>query len=271
VEIFENFADPSGPLSFLTRFAHVLAGVTWIGLLYFFNFVQVPAYAELSDGARSEAPAEAHLPGAVVVPLRSAADVPVRPHAARHPGRRQEHGPLPLGRRWHRDPHRHALRHHHVPQRVGRHLAQPEGRDRQRRDGRQRRRGQPRGPAAAKKAAGPRAATPSSRSPCSGSWSSPPTAGWFNASIRQHARLLAPGARAVGLHRGIGPRPGRRHRQRLQQARVRQAPADDLVRLRCCWPSSTSSAGSCCCPPEDAQPTTRSATMPAASWPAMSQ
>jgi uncharacterized membrane protein len=54
VEIFENFADPSGPLSFLTRFAHVIAGVTWIGLLYFFNFVQVPAYAEFSDGARSE-------------------------------------------------------------------------------------------------------------------------------------------------------------------------------------------------------------------------
>ena len=38
-----------------TRYGHVLAGVTWIGLLYFFNFVQVPAYAELSDGARSEA------------------------------------------------------------------------------------------------------------------------------------------------------------------------------------------------------------------------
>jgi len=55
VEIFESFADPSGPLSFLVRSAHVLAGVTWIGLLYFFNFVQVPAYAELSDGARSEA------------------------------------------------------------------------------------------------------------------------------------------------------------------------------------------------------------------------
>lgn len=55
VEIFENFADPSGPLSVLTRGAHVLVGVTWIGLLYFFNFVQVPAYAELSDGARSEA------------------------------------------------------------------------------------------------------------------------------------------------------------------------------------------------------------------------
>ncbi len=55
MEIFDAFAEPSGPLSFLTRSAHVLAGVTWIGLLYFFNFVQVPAYAELSDGARSEA------------------------------------------------------------------------------------------------------------------------------------------------------------------------------------------------------------------------
>ena len=25
---------------------HVLAGITWIGLLYYFNFVQVPALAE---------------------------------------------------------------------------------------------------------------------------------------------------------------------------------------------------------------------------------
>lgn len=55
MEIFDNFADPSGPLSVLTRGAHVIAGITWIGLLYFFNFVQTPAYAELTDGARSEA------------------------------------------------------------------------------------------------------------------------------------------------------------------------------------------------------------------------
>jgi uncharacterized membrane protein len=55
MEIFEGFTDPSGPLSLLTRGAHVLSGITWIGLLYFFNFVQVPAFAELSDGARSEA------------------------------------------------------------------------------------------------------------------------------------------------------------------------------------------------------------------------
>jgi uncharacterized membrane protein len=55
VEIFDNFTDPTGPLSVLTRAAHLISGITWIGLLYFFNFVQVPAYAELSDGARSEA------------------------------------------------------------------------------------------------------------------------------------------------------------------------------------------------------------------------
>jgi uncharacterized membrane protein len=55
VEIFDSFADPNGPLSLLTRAAHVLAGITWIGLLYFFNFVQTPAFAQLSDDARSEA------------------------------------------------------------------------------------------------------------------------------------------------------------------------------------------------------------------------
>ncbi len=55
MDIFENFVDPSGPLSMIARAGHVLVGITWIGLLYFFNFVQVPAYAEFSDGARSEA------------------------------------------------------------------------------------------------------------------------------------------------------------------------------------------------------------------------
>ena len=30
----------------LEVWAHVLAGITWIGLLYYFNFVQVPAVGE---------------------------------------------------------------------------------------------------------------------------------------------------------------------------------------------------------------------------------
>ena len=55
MELFNNFGDPGGALSVMGRFAHIISGVTWIGLLYFFNFVQVPSYAELSDSARSEA------------------------------------------------------------------------------------------------------------------------------------------------------------------------------------------------------------------------
>ena len=35
-------ADASSAIIWL----HVLAGITWIGLLYYFNFVQVPALAE---------------------------------------------------------------------------------------------------------------------------------------------------------------------------------------------------------------------------------
>jgi uncharacterized membrane protein len=55
VEIFNRFFDPAGAFEALSRTGHILAGITWIGLLYFFNFVQTPAFAQLSDGARSEA------------------------------------------------------------------------------------------------------------------------------------------------------------------------------------------------------------------------
>lgn len=55
MKIFDDFFDASGGLQFLFRFGHVLAGITWIGLLYFFNFVQVPAFAEMDPAARSEA------------------------------------------------------------------------------------------------------------------------------------------------------------------------------------------------------------------------
>lgn len=53
--LFDEFFSNSGGLHFLTRYAHVLFGITWIGLLYFFNFVQVPAFAEMEAQARSEA------------------------------------------------------------------------------------------------------------------------------------------------------------------------------------------------------------------------
>lgn len=39
----------------LSRWGHVLSGITWIGLLYYFNFVQTPAFAEFEAGARTTA------------------------------------------------------------------------------------------------------------------------------------------------------------------------------------------------------------------------
>ena len=41
--------------AFLSRWAHVVVGITWIGLLYYFNFVQVPAFAEMEPAARNNA------------------------------------------------------------------------------------------------------------------------------------------------------------------------------------------------------------------------
>jgi hypothetical protein len=55
MEILTDWMGPAGAGQILSRWGHYLAGVTWIGLLYYFNFVQVPAFAELSDAARSEA------------------------------------------------------------------------------------------------------------------------------------------------------------------------------------------------------------------------
>lgn len=39
----------------LARWWHYLAGVTWIGLLYYFNFVQTPAFVQFEAGPRTEA------------------------------------------------------------------------------------------------------------------------------------------------------------------------------------------------------------------------
>jgi uncharacterized membrane protein len=39
----------------LSRWGHYLAGVTWIGLLYYFNFVQVPSFAQFEAASRTEA------------------------------------------------------------------------------------------------------------------------------------------------------------------------------------------------------------------------
>jgi uncharacterized membrane protein len=50
MEIFEEYG-----IEFLARYAHVISGITWIGLLYYFNFVQTPAFAAFEAGPRTEA------------------------------------------------------------------------------------------------------------------------------------------------------------------------------------------------------------------------
>ena len=49
----EIFTQEGG--AFLSRWGHVLSGITWIGLLYYFNFVQVPSFAEFEAAPRTEA------------------------------------------------------------------------------------------------------------------------------------------------------------------------------------------------------------------------
>jgi len=39
----------------ITRYGHIASGITWIGLLYYFNFVQVPSFAKMEPAARSNA------------------------------------------------------------------------------------------------------------------------------------------------------------------------------------------------------------------------
>jgi len=49
----ESFFSRDGLGQFGFRWLHILAGITWIGLLYYFNFVQVPAFAEYGDEGRA--------------------------------------------------------------------------------------------------------------------------------------------------------------------------------------------------------------------------
>ena len=43
-----NFLEPAW-LAFAFRWLHVMVGVMWIGLLWYFNFVQIPSMAKISD------------------------------------------------------------------------------------------------------------------------------------------------------------------------------------------------------------------------------
>ncbi len=42
-------------IGFLLRWGHILAGITWIGLLYYFNFVQGEYFKEADGAAKSDA------------------------------------------------------------------------------------------------------------------------------------------------------------------------------------------------------------------------
>jgi uncharacterized membrane protein len=50
MEIFSKFGG-----SGVFRMAHVISAVMWMGLLWFFNFVQTPAFAEMDPAARNSA------------------------------------------------------------------------------------------------------------------------------------------------------------------------------------------------------------------------
>lgn len=50
---YSGFFSRAGLGQFGFRWLHILAGITWIGLLYYFNFVQVPAFAAYGDEARA--------------------------------------------------------------------------------------------------------------------------------------------------------------------------------------------------------------------------
>jgi uncharacterized membrane protein len=50
---------------FLVRWLHFLSGVTWIGLLYYFNFVQGPFLAEVSEAATKKDVTTKLLPRAI--------------------------------------------------------------------------------------------------------------------------------------------------------------------------------------------------------------
>ncbi len=49
----ELFTDTGAQM--FSRYLHVVFGVLWIGLLYYFNFVQVPSFAQFEAAGRTEA------------------------------------------------------------------------------------------------------------------------------------------------------------------------------------------------------------------------
>ena len=58
---YDGFFSADSLGSFGFRWLHILAGITWIGLLYYFNFVQVPAFAQFEAEPHKEIGGKARL------------------------------------------------------------------------------------------------------------------------------------------------------------------------------------------------------------------
>ena len=129
---------------FFSRWLHVVVGVAWIGLLYFFNFVQVPAFAEMEPAARNNAMDK--LTWRALWWFRWAAVATVVTGFLlfyfTDDYKTEFMKTRPGDQHLRRDP----ARAHHVPERVGRDLAQAEDRDRQRPQRAGRRRSRSRAP-----------------------------------------------------------------------------------------------------------------------------
>jgi uncharacterized membrane protein len=51
--ILTTLVDPRGLISVLLRFVHVISAMTWIGFVFFVNFVQLPMLQEADEASRS--------------------------------------------------------------------------------------------------------------------------------------------------------------------------------------------------------------------------
>jgi hypothetical protein len=61
--------DTNDLLQALFRWIHFVAGITWIGMLYFFNLINAHVTNELQPPDAQRSGAAAHAAGLVVVPL----------------------------------------------------------------------------------------------------------------------------------------------------------------------------------------------------------
>ena len=61
-------------LAFMLRWVHLIAGITWVGLLYFFNLVNVPFMKQVDAATKPKIFQYLTMPVAAIVPLERDAD-----------------------------------------------------------------------------------------------------------------------------------------------------------------------------------------------------